>query len=704
MHMRRSGPQQANRLLQITTQRHLSTLARVSVMRRDRLLLYKSVGGGLVNAKNGMCCARWQHATTAASSVSSDPRNVQLKIQAMLMEVLGILRNGPDREHWQKDIVKEALERYAKTIHLISEYDMSAHRNQLQTSCEDIEMSGVVGNLIQVSYRLAVVVCCYAVQCIQAGQLSAAINALVMATKIDCAYDPGHLLSATVLSRIQRYMLGKKELEAVSIAILRIVTVRGLPERFMSAMAGALYRRKSYDMIEMCEGRITHSNISASIARVLLLSIRKQQLLQTRQRPDKKTKRPPHKDLQVLNRCKFLETVSTCGFCRRARNIVDMLWKSDRKSVTEAHLTKLLEIELSSIGRSVMLPRELDLWLRNFVHYDIRPSVKTFTVVTNAYFLHGDHQFAWSIFESMKHGSMQSLSGMDGRIIDLELPQPNDVTFSMVTAHAWTECKQNTVAIPFENILGSIEMRGKLQNRLVTSAVSVLVNSSRLGDAEQTWIRYGCHCAVSESRRQSTNIWALTKLALGYAQAGEVEKAAAFLHEACRYRFTKNLQSRVDGDSGTLYLSVVFNAVLCSAIRSDSQSKLGRDVAMRRDLYLLRLACEYHIPLDTTTYNVLLAALSQLVRQGTGNRGELADSMQELYYRMVGQGVTLDDTTIAHLIPLWVHLGRRDMATSYWRQCSRHRPPRKIGQLRRHVVAMARRWNVVDKTLDIINQ
>ncbi|KAJ2614703.1 hypothetical protein H4S08_001582 [Coemansia sp. RSA 1365] len=491
-------------------------------------------------------------------------------------------------------------------------------------------------------------------------------------------------------------------MEAISIAILRIVTFRGLPERFMSAMVGALYRQKSYDMVEMCEDRITRNNISASIARTLLLSIRKQQLSQTCKRLDRKTKPIPHKNIRVLDRSGFLETVATCGFCRRARNMVDMLWQSDRKSVTEAHLTKLLEIELSSIDRSVMLPRELDLWLRRFVHYGIRPSVKTFTVVTNAYFLHGDHQYAWTIFESMKHGSMQSSSVTDDRIVDIELPQPNNVTFSMATAHAWAEYKQNTVAIPFEEILGSIEMRGRLQNRLVTSAVSILVNSNRLGDAEQTWIRYGCHCALSESGRQSTNIWALTKLALGYARAGEVEKAAAFLHEACR--FTETLKSRVDGDNGTLYLSVVFNAVLCSAIRSVSQSKLGRDVAMRRDLYLLRLACEYHIPLDTTTYNVLLAALSQLISQGKGDRGELANSMQELYYRMVSQGVNLDDTTIAHLIPLWVHLGRRDMATSYWRKCSRHRPLHKIGQIRRHVVAMARRWNVVDKTLDIINQ
>ncbi|KAJ2802574.1 hypothetical protein H4R20_003228 [Coemansia guatemalensis] len=601
-------------------------------------------------------------------------------------------------------MVEEALDRYAKGIRLISEYDMGVHGSQLKPNCGGIGMSELVGNLIQVSHRLAEAICCYAVQCIQGGQLSEATNALVMATEIDCTYDPGHLLSATVLARLQKHTLGKKDMEAICMAILRIRAVRSFPERFMSAMVGALYRRKSYDMVELCESRLTRNNISASIARLSLLSIRKQQLSQMSQRPDRETRRVSHKDLRMLGRSEYLEAVDVCAFCRRARRIVDMLWQSDHRSVTEAHLTKLLEIELSSVDQAAMLPRELDLWLRSFIHYDIRPSVKTFTVVTNAYFVHGDHQFAWSIFQGMRHGSIQKISRLDGRIVDIELPQPNSVTLAMVASHTWSESNQGMDALTFEELLASMEMRGKVQNRLVTSAVSALVNSNRLGDAEQTWIRYGCRCALSESGGQPANIWALTKLALGYARAGDVEKAAAFLHEACRYRFTESSQNKVGGDGTALYFSVAFNAVLCSAIRSSSQSKLRRDVAMRRDLYLLRLASQYHIPLDTTTYNVLLAALSQLVRQDAGDRNELAHSMQRLYYRMVSQGVAPDDTTITHLIPLWVHLGKRDMAISYWSLCSRHRPPRKVGQIRRHVVAMARHWNLVDKTLDIINQ
>ncbi|KAJ2807970.1 hypothetical protein H4R21_000261 [Coemansia helicoidea] len=220
-----------------------------------------------------------------------------------------------------------------------------------------------------------------------------------------------------------------------------------------------------------------------------------------------------------------------------------------------------------------------------------------------------------------------------------------------------------------------------------------MVDAGCIAAAERLWRDYGCQCTAPSGERP--NVLALAKLIQGYARAGSVEKATAFFHDACAH------EAAVASAGRSGHLTGLLNVVLRSSTRGIAASG---PVPARHDLVLLQIAARFQVPFDTATYNVLFAGLSQEahVRVSSAHAApprldNIAQAMHGLYGHMAERDVAPDDVSVAHLLPMWVVLGRMDLARVLWRRCAGGRPPGTTAQLRGHVLAQARRWGVADR-------
>ncbi|KAJ2890689.1 hypothetical protein IWW38_003995 [Coemansia aciculifera] len=212
--------------------------------------------------------------------------------------------------------------------------------------------------------------------------------------------------------------------------------------------------------------------------------------------------------------------------------------------------------------------------------------------------------------------------------------------------------------------------------RLVTRAVSVLVDDGRVDAAEALWLEYG-----------ENNDRALAKLVLGCSrEEGGASRAVAYFKAACDRRAAA---VRRNGGAPVAYLTGLFNAVLRSTL-SDSNSSSS---SVRLDLEAVRIAARHRIRFDTDTYSVLISHLSRRIPGDDDDcRKAVARIMLGLFVRMCKDCVPVDDMVFCHLVPVWVYLDKCPLVTMFWRLHTRGRPPHKVVQIRRHVMHQAEHW------------
>ncbi|KAI8320741.1 hypothetical protein GQ54DRAFT_312389 [Martensiomyces pterosporus] len=398
-----------------------------------------------------------------------------------------------------------------------------------------------------------------------------------------------------------------------------------------------------------------------------------------------------------------------------AHRVVNSLSHRDPKLMTSMHLTKLLEIELGSVPPSFAIPHDMHLWLGDFRKHRVDPCVQTFTVIINAYIRHGDAEYAMRVFEQMQLGSL-ALTLPDRSTISISVPQPNEVTVASI-AGAW--CSSGRWE-RVRDVLNYTETHGMpVSQRLVTRIVSEAVDRGEMAIAEQIWTKYGhAHGSLAnEMKKQGgVNTRALAKLVLGYSRAGSVDKALQLFEIACR----NELPSAGKAYAEVAHLAGLFNAVLrCSldAIQPSSISSslcLGEGAEQTRagpSSRAMSVALRHGIRYDIATYNVLLARLSHVAcgciqseakaDVADADRAALADAtsaMHKLYLRLRSEGLVPDDTTLSHLIPMWVHLGHSDLVAASWQMCIQNRYQHKVKQVRRHIMHSAKRWGVEAET------
>ncbi|KAJ2840653.1 hypothetical protein FBU31_000238 [Coemansia sp. 'formosensis'] len=435
-------------------------------------------------------------------------------------------------------------------------------------------------------------------------------------------------------------------------------------------MAGLYARHQYYGVIRMAQN-IGCENISADIVRVSLASICKQQ-------KHGKTKRP----LVVRHRggvAGFMDEYRGpgCPFRQLARRLVDLLAQRDPMLVSAAMLAKLLEIELSSVPPTMGLPRQVRPWLDGYVRYGVEASVHAFTILMHAYLRRGDSEFAVWIYQGMQRGSIVYTHG--GRTESMRVPAPNDVALATV-AQVWCQSRQ------WDRVHQALELMagggGLVSQRLVTRAVSAMVDDGDVRGAEELWVKYGCASGPEALFARVVNDRALSKLVLGCTRTKDVGKATGYFRAACEY-------ARRSG-TPVSHLTGLFNAVLrCALDNAPPHLDLG-SLDGRRDLDILRIATLHNVRFDGDTYSVLISHLSRVAHAHALD--DVARAMQNLYTRLCGEGIVLDDMTMGHLVPVWVQLDLCHLVTSYWRLYTRDRPPHKIAQVRRHIMCRAEHW------------
>ncbi|KAJ2742819.1 hypothetical protein GGI20_004202 [Coemansia sp. BCRC 34301] len=402
-----------------------------------------------------------------------------------------------------------------------------------------------------------------------------------------------------------------------------------------------LYERKQYHSVVRIAQTLTSAYASPDIVRVALASIRKQQRCHPR------TKRN--------------DTADCCHFLLLARRLVALL---DRRLVTASHLAKLLEIETYSLAPAV-LPRHVHPWLAAFTHYGIEPTIHAFAILINAYARCGDDAYALWLYEGLERGSL-AVAAPDGRVQPMPVPRPNAVAIA-TAAQVW--CRQRQWPLVHAALHRIVAAQADAQ-RLVTCAVSALVDAGHVDAAEALWLEHGS---------QPLNDRALAKLVLGCTRVGCAQRAIAYFDTACAHAR--------QSDAPAAHLTGLFNAVLRCILDT------AQPGSVRLDLGLLAIAARYRIRFDVDTYSVLISHLSRL----PACRDQAAPAMQGLFLNMCELYVPIDDMILSHLVPAWVHLDLCPLVTAFWRMHTQGRPERKVAQVRRHIMHQATRWELAGR-------
>ncbi|KAJ2449209.1 hypothetical protein GGF42_004851, partial [Coemansia sp. RSA 2424] len=426
----------------------------------------------------------------------------------------------------------------------------------------------------------------------------------------------------------------------------------------------------------------TLSNVTPDIVRVALSSIRKQQ------RND--TEPPPriNKSRQLAKHAAAPRQIKDELFLELAHRLVDLLAQQDRQLVTAAHLSKLLEISVSSsLHASSRLPRQVHPWLSAYTRYGVEPSVHAFAILMHAYLRSGDTEYALWIYGGMERGEL-AVPGADGRASAMRVPPPNAVATATV-AQAWCQLRQwPRVHAALDRV---VEVAPGDAQRLVTRAVSTLVDDGHVDAAEALWLKYG---APATTAGCALNDRALAKLVLGYTRAGRTEKATAYFRAACDHA------SQAAATAPRTYLTGLLNAVLRCAL-DDRGSTLDDQEPVRPELEVLRIATRHGIKFDGDTYGVLISRLSRVA--GHHELTEcVARAMHGLYTRMCDDHIPIDDMALSHLAPMWVYLDQSPLVTVFWRMHTRDRPARKIAQIRRHIMHQAAHWGLVERVSHLL--
>ncbi|KAJ2354822.1 hypothetical protein IWW50_005437 [Coemansia erecta] len=593
-------------------------------------------------------------------------------IRAMLAQTMEMLQ-----QQGRSEDIERVVTRYTECLRVIAAADSAAREEEEEGGADGQggrEVREIGAMLADIGRRVARVV----VRAVRRDPGPPSTRMLVWILGADHTYDPAYMLSTHVVRQLGQ-CLQPRDAEHIFAELLARVRsgFDRLSEQFIEAVFATLYRSRGFGQVAAWERCLLRCRrVSSDTAFTVLRAIRREQAsdaaLSVRTSMSARECR--------RGRPLRIEVDLQSEHCQRARRIVWLLAQRSAGAVNAGHLTQLLVVELAAIPRGRVLPAA-DTWLARFARFGVAPSAHTYAAIIHAYFARGDAQTAWQLFQRM------------ARRADPLLPAPDRSTVP-VLAKLWAS---RVRASELPRMLGEIQgARGRVTPQLATYAMSRCVDARDLEAAEALWTGFACRCASG----RAGNYRALAKLVLGYARLGHVEKAMSFFHTLCQERGARRC------------LPGVFSAVLRSAIAHEPPSAITHEppcTLRRRDLQLIDLARTYGIPMTVTTYNVLFAGLSRSARHipgddHTGRREVVARVMHSLYVRMVDEErVCLDDTTLAHLVPMWMYMGHADVALMRWRGCVRGRPPSTVGQLERHVLVLAGNWNVVDKTRALLD-
>ncbi|KAJ2565298.1 hypothetical protein GGH12_001462 [Coemansia sp. RSA 1822] len=595
---------------------------------------------------------RWQHTTHAFGSSRT-------RIRAMLAETVEPLCGPVDAHNIDAVVV-----RYTECLRTIAAVDAAGGPGSDQ---DDVEVREIGTMLVHISQKIGRAVARYISQDPDRGP-----RILMRVVNTDCAYDPGHVLSSCVVRELAQ-VLDTHATDRVFTALYPTVSGRfdQLAPSFLCAVFILLWKKQCFAEQEIWERCLTRRCVDADVAFAVLCAIREQQKAGLgRMRTTLKQRR----------RVWSADKSNVDVFVVRARRVVWMLGQRDIRAVNDGHLTQLLAIELHAVPLTHWLPHP-DVWLKRFYRHNVEPTRRTYAILVHAYIRQGDFQTA------------ERLVRQAGSWSDHTLKKDVRSDHTLETAMAKMRATQAPIRDLFDVLTDARALHGSVLPHLLTFAVSRAIDARDMQTAEQLWIGFGCACATKK-----TNIRALAKLILGYAQSGHVEKATAFFH---------TLAACPDAEARTC-VTGVFNAVLRCSISSNSRSNDGMlvDDRLRPDLRLLDMARKLNVVFDVTTYNVLLAQLSRAASHCTLHELQLpalARTAHTLYTHMTHSNIHADDTTICHVLPVCVYLQNTKHAMVLWQSCVRARPRHTVDQLRRHVLVQANAWSVFENTVVVID-
>ncbi|KAJ2848642.1 hypothetical protein IWW36_003177 [Coemansia brasiliensis] len=644
---------------------------------------------------------QWQQqCCTVSSQIESKRQRPECQFRTMLAQFIARV---PDRSNLQTadqgiELVKSLVTEYSICLRMISAADIAT--NQPAKVVDDRAVEDIANLLVDVSYKVAQIVAGHVCTQCQQGNSASAVELLVSLINFDRECDPGYLLSTSTILVLPHYLKdtsAKPLFEELSPLVLK----SPLSERFIAVLFRSMYRTRCYREISICEDYLTAENMSSSLAITILYSIMRQQSVQQPQTPNSKLERQ-----KVSLSWKNIVSDNSSLYYKRAKRIVGILAQQDKRALGDIHLNALLSIELESILEFWRIPREIGLWLRWFKKYKVEPSVITFTAIIGAYCKHGDPAYAWYLFQRMVDGQMHVVYP-DGTEETLQLPPPNHATIN-IAVQLWM---QGHATEDIRQLLAQNEHTWKqISQQFITHILSLHVDRNEISKAEDIWINYGCHCAqMISSHKRPFNYRALTKLILGYAQSGNIEKAIAFFYTLCKHlRRTPKIRDEAIAKN----LTIVYNAIVRCSLRSNVSWMLQpKKLKHRRGIDLLLLELAENVDFDITTYNVILARFSRIARVAVAQPDSLpelkqtAQLMNDLYQQMLREGIIPDVTTIVHLIPLWLYMGRMDLALNQWIMLNHSgRSKRSLSELKRHILAQAQNWNVVTKAQMLIDK
>ncbi|KAJ1952724.1 hypothetical protein EC988_003395 [Linderina pennispora] len=476
--------------------------------------------------------------------------------------------------------------------------------------------------------------------------------------------------------------------------------IGAISEDVLAALLQVLCKAADYEHVATWARHIPAPTINADIARTVLIALRKQQIALVRgnrryNKPRGNGSNTPDTCFRSFFTADVSESADPIRFL--ARYIVGALGRYRRDSLTAAHLTKLLEIEIGAAPVSASIPRALDIWLSSFRKFGIVPTIETFTVIIDAYVRHKDGDFANQIFDQLRSGTV-SFMLPDRTPVVLTAPAPNSVTWASV-ARVWCQTGDwDRVHMTMAMIRQS---GSKISPRLVTRVVSEAVDRGDVAKAHQFWTEYGCTAG------KAANGEALAKLILGYARIGDAVAATELFECACA------CQTRQTGRQSNLaaHLTGLLNTVLRCSLDAITVEPMAAGDDMPADFgfdsQAIRIAHRFGVRFDVVTYNVLLAQLSRRVCQiiaglESGRVDLFATAMHRLYLRMHDEGTMLDEMTLAHLVPVWLRAGDLELIRMHWHMCVQGRTTIKAAQAKRHVLHQIRRWNMDDSGLETL--
>ncbi|KAJ1993838.1 hypothetical protein GGI26_002629 [Coemansia sp. RSA 1358] len=542
---------------------------------------------------------------------------------------------------------------------------------------------------------------------------------LLKIVDIDRRYDDAYRLSTATMKGIVDTGLPARYLVSACKDVFEQLSTRvdALPESFIEALFALFSHANCFRQIMLMAKELTIVN--PEIARQALCAIRNEQ---TRVQCSRHmyTSKSQHIGFGTNAGCVFRRprndwVSAKSHYSKSARRILLLLEQCGKQIVTSAYVAKLLEIDMAALDKSLVLPRTLSAFLRDFAYFGVHPDVTAMTIIINSYIEHGDSAFALWIFEQMESGKVDIGHG-NGTSETIAISRPNDITVSTI-AKAWcTNSNLTQIASLFDTMT---RQKKPISQRLVTSVVSNMVDLGKFNEAEETWSKYGCAYIPYRSSTYEMpriNRRALAKLVIGYARVGNVDRAIRLLEMACD---SERLATE-DPAAGTSYLTGLLNIVLheCLSSKQDANgdvsltdnTSISSDPLVRRDLHVIRMGLRCGgVRFNVTTYNMILARLSQASRALSHNtyspfamtdtdaeRKKIIDAMQRLYERMLNDRILPNFSSLFHLIPMWVYIGNTTLALAHWNMYIKDKSPNKIKELKRHVVNQAKRWDIAD--------